>query len=71
MQALVAMAIGRGSSPREAAELLAIREGTVRVHLEAIFGRLGLRRQSELAIIVARLDAILRRRREREGGTER
>ncbi|KQP14640.1 helix-turn-helix transcriptional regulator [Methylobacterium sp. Leaf93] len=69
MQALVAMAIGRGSSPREAAESLAIREGTVRVHLKAIFGRLGLRRQSELAIIVARLDAILSRRREREGGT--
>ena len=41
------------------------------VHLKAIFGRLGLRRQSELAIIVARPDAILSRRREREGGTER
>lgn len=70
MQALVAMEIGRGSSPREAAELLAVREGTVRVHLKAIFGKLGVRRQSELAIIVARLDAILSRRRERETDTK-
>ncbi len=65
------MATGRESSPREAAESLAIREGTVRVHLKAIFGRLGLRRQSELAIIVACLNAILSRRREREADMHR
>ena len=56
-EARVAMLVGRGHSPRETASLLGIAEGTVRVQLRSCFAKLGLNRQSELAVLVTRLDA--------------
>lgn len=56
-QARIAALIGSGCSPREAADKLGITQNTVRSTLKAIYGKLGLRRQSELAQLVARLEA--------------
>lgn len=55
-EARVAMLVGRGQSPRGTAEALHIAEGTVRVQLRSCYAKLGLNRQSELAVLVTRLD---------------
>ncbi len=55
-EAGTATLIGRGASPREAARALLVSEATIRVHLRACFAKLGLDRQSELAVLVTRLD---------------
>ncbi|MCJ2129087.1 helix-turn-helix transcriptional regulator [Methylobacterium sp. E-045] len=55
-EARVAMLVGRGHAPRQVAKMLGITEGTARVHLRACFSKLDLVRQSELAILVTRLD---------------
>lgn len=57
-EARVAALVGRGSSPREAAATLAVGESTVRTQLKAIYAKLGIRRQSELAVLVTRLDSV-------------
>lgn len=57
-EARVAALVGRGASPREAAATLAVVESTVRTHLKAIYAKLGIRRQSELAVLVTRLDSV-------------
>ncbi|HEY8382522.1 MAG TPA: helix-turn-helix transcriptional regulator [Microvirga sp.] len=54
-QARVAELVGAGNSPREAAEELGTTEGTIRTQLKAVFSRLGLTRQTELAILVTKL----------------
>ena len=56
-QARVAAIVGGGSSPKEAARLLSISENTVRSTLKSIYGKLGVNRQSELALIIARLQS--------------
>ncbi len=56
-EARVAEAIGSGNSPREAAADLGLTEATVRHVLKTVFGKLGLRRQSELAVLVSGLKA--------------
>ncbi|NEU13853.1 LuxR family transcriptional regulator [Methylobacterium sp. BTF04] len=56
-EARIAMLVGRGHAPREAARILGVAEGTARVHLRAIFAKLDISRQSELAILVTRLEA--------------
>lgn len=53
-QARVALAIGSGQSPREAAEALHISEATVRTTLKHLYSRLGIDRQSQLARLVSR-----------------
>ncbi|KQT50509.1 LuxR family transcriptional regulator [Methylobacterium sp. Leaf456] len=57
-EARVAALVGRGASPREAAGTLAVGESTVRTQLKAIYAKLGIRRQSELAVLVTRLDGV-------------
>lgn len=43
-------------SARQAADVLAITENTVRSTLKLVYGKLGIGKQSELARILARLD---------------
>ncbi|WP_147023820.1 helix-turn-helix transcriptional regulator [Methylobacterium oxalidis] len=57
-EARLAQLVGRGLSPRAAASSLQIAESTVRVHLRSCFAKLGIARQSELAILVTRLDSL-------------
>ncbi|GJE76900.1 helix-turn-helix transcriptional regulator [Methylorubrum suomiense] len=57
-EARVATLIGRGSTPRAAAATLAIGESTVRTHLKAIYAKLDIHRQSELAVLVTRLSSV-------------
>ena len=57
-EARVAALVGRGASPREAAATLAVGESTVRTQLKAIYAKLDVRRQSELAVLVTRLDSV-------------
>jgi DNA-binding CsgD family transcriptional regulator len=51
-EAAVAVEIAKGDGRAAAATRLGIRETTVRSHLEAIFGKLGIHRQAELARLV-------------------
>lgn len=57
-EARVAALIGSGLSPREAAGILGNKEATVRFNLKRVFDKLGLSRQSELAVLVTRLDLL-------------
>ncbi len=57
-EARVAALVGRGASPREAAATLSVGESTVRTQLKAIYAKLGIHRQSELAVLVTRLDGV-------------
>ncbi len=57
-EARVAALVGRGGAPREVAEQLAVGESTVRSQLKAVYGKLALRRQSELAVFITRLDSL-------------
>jgi len=54
-EAKVASMIAAGSSPEEIAGELQLSRETVRNHIKAIFRKTGTHRQSELAILVARL----------------
>lgn len=60
-EARVAMLIGRGLSPLEAAQRLSVSYHTIRAQLKSIYDKLYIQRQSELAVIVTRLDVISRR----------
>jgi PAS domain S-box-containing protein len=51
----VAMLIGSGLSPRQAAEKLGISVGTVRTTLKRVFTKVGVSRQSELAVLLTKL----------------
>lgn len=57
-EARVAALVGRGSTPKEAAVTLAVGESTVRSQIKAIYIKLGIHRQSELAVLVTRLDSV-------------
>lgn len=57
-QARVAEQVGRGESVLKAAARLGVAESTARTQLKAAYARLGLARQSELAILVTRLSTI-------------
>ncbi|APX86449.1 LuxR family transcriptional regulator [Methylorubrum extorquens] len=57
-EARVAALVGRGAAPREVAEQLAVGESTVRSQLKAVYGKLAIRRQSELAVFITRLDSL-------------
>jgi DNA-binding CsgD family transcriptional regulator len=54
-EARVAALIGSGLSPRQAAEKLGISEGTVRTVLKHVFTKVGVSRQSELAVVLTKL----------------
>jgi PAS domain S-box-containing protein len=54
-EARVATLIGSGLSPRQAAEKLGISEGNVRTTLKRVFTKVGVSRQSELAVLLTRL----------------
>ena len=53
----VALAFLEGSKPREIAEQLRISGNTVRVHFQNMLGKLGLRRQADLARVLERVIA--------------
>lgn len=55
-EARVAMHIGAGGSPSQVARLCKVSNDTVRTQLRAIFAKLGVTRQSELAVLVTRLE---------------
>lgn len=57
-EARLAKLVGQGQSPRAAAETLSITEGNARTTLKAIFSKLDVSRQSQLAQIVTRLEAV-------------
>jgi len=57
-EARVAVRIGRGLSPAEAATELGITQNTARYTLQTVFEKLGIRRQSQLAQVVTRLEII-------------
>jgi DNA-binding CsgD family transcriptional regulator len=57
-QARVAELVGSGVPVKQAAEALGTAEGTVRVQLKAVFARLGVTRQSELAILITKLASL-------------
>ena len=54
-EARIAAAVGAGLPPREAARSLGLAESTVRSGLKVIFGKLGIRRQTELVKLVMHL----------------
>ena len=54
-EARVAALIGGGLSPRRAAEKLGISEGNVRTTLKRVFEKMGVSRQSELAVLFTKL----------------
>jgi DNA-binding CsgD family transcriptional regulator len=54
-EARIASLIGSGLSPKEAAEKLGITEETARSVLKRVFSKVGVSRQSELAVLIARL----------------
>lgn len=54
-EARIAALIGSGVDVREAASALSVSEGTVRVVLKRIFRKLGINRQAELVLQLARL----------------
>ncbi|MBK8086431.1 MAG: helix-turn-helix transcriptional regulator [Devosia sp.] len=57
-EARIADLVGSGQPPKEAARRLGNTEGTVRFSLHQIYRKLGISRQSELARLVARIQAI-------------
>lgn len=57
-EARVAMRVGRGHPPRQVAAEAAVEESTVRAQLRSIFAKLGIRRQSELAVLITRFDSL-------------
>ena len=56
-EARLAALVGTGQPPRTAAVSLGITEGTARTTLKAVFSKLGLSRQAELARLVSRLQS--------------
>jgi DNA-binding CsgD family transcriptional regulator len=54
-EARVAALIGSGLSPRQAAKQLGISEGNVRTALKHVFGKVGVTRQNELAVLLTKL----------------
>ena len=54
-EARVATLIGSGLSPRQAAKNLGISEETVRTTLKRVFTKVGVSRQSELAVLLTKL----------------
>lgn len=54
-EARVAVQIGSGLSPRQVAEKLGISEGNVRTTLKHVFAKIGVSRQSELAVLLTTL----------------
>lgn len=58
-EARVAVRIGRGESPSAAAQALGVTQDTVRSQIRAIFDTLGFKWQSQVAVLVTRLEACL------------
>jgi DNA-binding CsgD family transcriptional regulator len=56
-EARIATLVGTGLSPREAAGIAGNTEATVRSTLKQVYGKLDISRQSELAVLVARIAA--------------
>lgn len=54
-EARVAALIGSGLSPRQASQQLGISEGNVRTTLKHVFGKIGVSRQNELAVLLTKL----------------
>jgi len=54
-EARVAALIGAGLSPRQAATRLDLSEGNVRTTLKHVFGKIGVSRQNELAVLLTKL----------------
>jgi PAS domain S-box-containing protein len=54
-EARVAALIGSGLSPRQAARRLDLSEGNVRTTLKHVFGKVGVSRQNELAVLLTKL----------------
>jgi DNA-binding CsgD family transcriptional regulator len=54
-EARVAAAVARGKSPRQAASAFGISEGSLRIQLKRVFHKVGVSRQSELALLLAPL----------------
>jgi DNA-binding CsgD family transcriptional regulator len=54
-EARIAAHIGSGLAPRETAARLGITEGATRTTLKRVFSKLGVSRQSELAVLLTRL----------------
>lgn len=54
-EARVASTVGSGLPPRQAAEKLGISEETVRTTLKRVFSKIGVSRQSELALLLTKL----------------
>lgn len=57
-EARLASLVGAGHSPKVAAERLSITESTARSVLKVVYGKLAINRQSELAQMVGRLEAV-------------
>lgn len=58
-EAKLSAIIGAGRSTRDAADALTITEGTARSQLKSIFTKLGIARQSELAVIVSKIGLLV------------
>lgn len=56
-EASIARDVGSGAPPRDVADGRQISEGTVRSVLKAIYRKLGIARQAELAVLVTKLAA--------------
>ena len=54
-EARVAALIGSGLSPRRAAEQIGISEKNLRTTLQHVFAKIGVSRQSELAVLLTKL----------------
>jgi DNA-binding CsgD family transcriptional regulator len=59
-EAKVASIVGSGASPETASSELGLSIGTVRIHLNRIFSKLGISRQSELTALAGRLIGLSR-----------
>ena len=55
-EARIAAQVGRGLTFREAAQVVGVAESTARSTLKSVYSKLGIGKQSELAVIVARLE---------------
>ncbi|QHL90524.1 hypothetical protein GVO57_06300 [Sphingomonas changnyeongensis] len=53
----VAILSGQGKNPREIASEMGISYETVRSHLKSIFAKMGVKRQAEVAFLVARMES--------------